>query len=81
MIRLITQYNHISAQGTPFPRNGLGGWDGAHRTDLFHIIDINGNGSSIARSVGRHGHTDMTPSDWLDTTEHLNNFRLEFMYE
>jgi hypothetical protein len=57
------------------------GWDGANGPWVFHIIDINNNGSSIAKWVGPLGHTELYAEDWTGEGDHLNNFRLELVYE
>ena len=73
MVNLVTQYNLL-----PPNRWGNKGWDGASGPYFFHIIHDT-YGSTLAEGVGWKGHSDITVEDWQG--QHLNNFRLELIYE
>ncbi len=77
MVKLITQYSHLNANGDNFS-SGVG-WDGATRLDLFHIITKDYQQKSLAPWAAGN----MTKSNWLHAKnpKHLNTFRLELIYE
>ncbi len=72
MIQLVTQYT-----GRLFNGRGYDGANGGHR---YHVIDTDNFQWVKARTNG----TPMNPWDWtgeqLGQAEHLNSFRLWFVY-
>jgi hypothetical protein len=77
MVKLVTQYNNMRGK-KPFEIGR--GWDGANGPWVYHVIDRENTGSSIARDVRPGSHVNVDINDWLEG-HWLNTFRLELVYE
>lgn len=75
MIKQITQYNNIDYKGTIFQPGK--GWDGTYGPWVFHTID-----TLEKRSYKwMQGKQTCSIEEWTEEAKHLNNFRLEFIYD